>query len=49
MGQRRSHCSNAFRPESFLVSLSARGLVMMGSREGPSTMKHRMGSAAMNS
>jgi hypothetical protein len=34
---------------SFPVSLSAGGLATMGSREGPSAMKRRMGSAAMSS
>jgi hypothetical protein len=36
-------------PESFSVSSSAGGLVMMGSREGPSATKHRIGSAAASS
>jgi hypothetical protein len=36
-------------PESFLVSSSADGLEMMGSREGPLAMKRRMGSAVASS
>jgi hypothetical protein len=38
-----------FTPESFLVSLSAGGLVTMGLREGPYAMERRMGSAAASS
>jgi hypothetical protein len=36
-------------PESFPMSSLADRLVTMGSREGPSAMKHRMGSAAVSS
>jgi hypothetical protein len=35
--------------ESFPVSSSAGGLATMGSREGPSAMKHGMGSATPSS